>query len=80
MRERGETRTKPDAPEGEDLGPDFWEKAELKWPDKRRSVHLRLDADVFDYFASGGKGHLSRMQNVLRSYVEAKRASEPQDG
>ena len=38
-------------------------------------MHLRIDGDVFDHFVAetGGKGHLTRMQAVLRAYVAAKR-------
>lgn len=61
--------------DGESLGRDFWSKAEIVTPAKRRSVHLKLDAEVFDFFhaESGGKGHLTKMQNVLRAYVKAHR-------
>lgn len=78
MWERGELYHNPDAPEGpppgEELPDDFWDDAVLE-PPPRRSVHLRLDPDVFEHFVAetGGKGHLTRMQNVLRAYVEAKR-------
>lgn len=60
--------------EAESLGRDFWAKAEIVTPPKRRSVHLKLDAEVFDFFhaESGGKGHLTKMQNVLRAYVKAQ--------
>lgn len=41
---------------------------------RHRSVHLKLDPEVFACFVAetGGKGHLTRMQNVLRAYVKAK--------
>lgn len=32
---------------------------------------LRLDTEVLDWFKSLGRGHLSRMNAVLKSYVEA---------
>ncbi|HYD08277.1 MAG TPA: BrnA antitoxin family protein [Reyranella sp.] len=38
-----------------------------------RSVHLKLDPDVFDYFKSLGKGHITKMQEVLRAYANAHR-------
>jgi uncharacterized protein (DUF4415 family) len=38
------------------------------------SVHLRLDPDVFEWFKSKGKGHLTRMNAVLRAYYEANRS------
>lgn len=57
---------------GEDLPEGFWDDA-LIVPPPPRSVHLKVDQEVFDYFKSEGKGHLTRMQNVLKAYVRAKR-------
>ena len=67
-------RTKANAPEGEELGADFWEKAQLVAPENKRSVNLRVDSYVFDFFKSQGKGHLTRMNAVLRAYVDAHKA------
>jgi uncharacterized protein (DUF4415 family) len=88
MRRRGEDRTdwaKVDAmteadleraiAEDEDergLEPD-WTRAELVMPRPRQSVHLRLDPEVVDFFKAGGKGHITRMQAVLRAYVDAQK-------
>jgi uncharacterized protein (DUF4415 family) len=57
--------------EGEELGPDFWANAELVEPRKPKSVHLKLDPEVFEFFKSQGKGHLTLMQKVLKAYVRA---------
>jgi len=73
MRERGELYHNPAAPAGPDLGPDFWADAEVVAPKTVTSVHLKLDSDVFAYFKQGGRGHLTRMQNILKAYVEAQR-------
>lgn len=80
MKERGELFHDPDAPEGpppgeDDLGDDFWANAVLEAP-RTRSVHLRIDGEVWDHFReeTGGRGHLTRMQAVLRAYVRARRA------
>jgi len=40
-------------------------------PSSKTSVHLRVDSDVFEWFKNQGAGHLTRMNAVLRSYVEA---------
>jgi uncharacterized protein (DUF4415 family) len=56
-----------------DLEPD-WTRAELVLPRPKRSVHLRLDPDVVEFFKAEGKGHITRMQAVLRAYVDAKRS------
>lgn len=57
----------------ESLGEDFWAKAKVQRPGKPRSVHLRIDPEVFDFFyeQAEGKGHLTHMQNVLRAYAQA---------
>jgi uncharacterized protein (DUF4415 family) len=36
-------------------------------------LNLRLDSDVVAWFRAGGKGHLTRMNAVLRAYVEAQK-------
>jgi uncharacterized protein (DUF4415 family) len=42
------------------------------FPPGKTSVHLRLDSDVVEWFRSRGKGHLTRMNAVLRAYVDAQ--------
>ena len=73
MRDRGEDQTSPDAPEAESLGADFWKNARVVMPAGKTSVHLRLDSDVVEWFKANGKGHLTRMNAVLRAYVDAQK-------
>lgn len=68
---RGASRTRARAPEAEPAGEEFWKRARIVMPPGKTSVHLRLDSDVFDWFKKQGEGHLTRMNAVLRSYVEA---------
>jgi uncharacterized protein (DUF4415 family) len=75
IRERGEDPTDPNAPEAESLGAEFWKSARVVIPSGKTSVHLRLDRDVAEWFKSRGKGHLTRMNAVLRAYVEAQKHS-----
>ena len=70
MTNRGDVRRGDPVPEDDQLPPEFWEAAEAVSPPKT-SVHLKLDPEVFDFFKQGGKGHLTRMQNVLAAYVHA---------
>ena len=72
---RGEDQTRDDAPEAESLGEEFWSKAILVMPRTKEAVSLRVDADVLDWFKSQGPGYLTRMNAVLRSFVEAKSRS-----
>jgi len=71
MRARGEDKTRADAPEAESLGVEFWKSARVRMPVGKTSVHLRVDSDVVEWFRTGGKGHLTRMNAVLRAYVDA---------
>jgi uncharacterized protein (DUF4415 family) len=76
LRDSGKTRTVPasQAPVGEVLPDDFWDDAEMVMPTVKTPVNLRVDSDVLEYFKGQGKGHLTRMHAVLRSYVEAQKA------
>jgi uncharacterized protein (DUF4415 family) len=69
-RERGETKTRADAPVLS-LDPNFWDDAEVVMPAGKSSIHLRIDTDVLDWFKAQGRGHLTRMNAVLRSYMES---------
>ena len=73
LREIGKDETSPDAPEAQSLGAEFWKSARVAMPTGKTSVHLRLDSDVVEWFRARGKGHLTRMNAVLRAYVEAQK-------
>jgi uncharacterized protein (DUF4415 family) len=73
MRRRGLDKTRLDAPFAESLGEEFWKSARVVLLPGKTSVHLRLDSDVVEWFKSRGKGHLTRMNAVLRAYVEAQK-------
>ncbi|WP_421408085.1 hypothetical protein [Agrobacterium tumefaciens] len=77
MKAKGELFHDPNAPEGESLGAEFWSKAQIDEPTKPRSVHLKLEPQVFDFFVeeTGGKGHLTRMQAVLKAYATARKSA-----
>jgi uncharacterized protein (DUF4415 family) len=66
--------TAPDAA-AYDLPEGFWDNARLVFPEPpgKTSVHLRLDSDVLDWFKAQGKGHLTRMNAILRAYYDAHR-------
>jgi uncharacterized protein (DUF4415 family) len=48
-----------------------WTQAKLILPRAKQSVHLRLDQEIIAFFKAKGKGHISRMQAVLKAYVDA---------
>ena len=64
-------RTSP--PELSDLPADFWNEAELVAPTPKRAVSIRLDEDVLDWFRESGPRYQTRMNAVLRMYVNRMR-------
>ena len=73
LRKRGEYPTLRHAPRAESLGAEFWKSARVVMPTGKTSVHLRLDRDVVEWFKAHGKGHLTRMNAVLRAFVDAQK-------
>ena len=50
-----------------------WSRAEFVEVPPKKAISVRLDADVLEFFKSQGKGYQTRMNAVLRSYMEAMR-------
>jgi uncharacterized protein (DUF4415 family) len=74
MKTRGEVRATPaDAPEVE-LDKAFWERARIveTRPRRKSSVHLRLDPDTLEFYRAAGRGHLTRMADILKAYAETR--------
>ncbi len=61
-------RTAPD--ELRDLPADFWDEAVPVLPAAKVPISLRVDADVLEFFRETGPRYQSRMNAVLRSYME----------
>lgn len=45
----------------------------LKPLPRKQQLTLRIDADVLQWFKEGGRGYQSRINALLRAYVEAHR-------
>ena len=61
-----------------ELDEDFWQKAEVRLPEAKTGVYIRLDGDVLDWLKSQGKGYQTRINAILRAYYEAHRNDAPQ--
>lgn len=62
------------APDELPLLPDsFWRNARVVTPPAKRAISLRLDEDVLEWFRASGPRYQTRINAVLRSYVEAAR-------
>ena len=58
-----------------DLPADFWDAAVPVMPVAKVPISLRVDEDVLEFFREAGPRYQSRMNAVLRAYME--RISEP---
>ena len=52
------------------LGEEFWNNAKVVMPTPKQAISIRLDTDVLDFFKDQGPGYQSRINAVLRSYVD----------
>lgn len=60
-----------------DLPPDFWVDAVPVLPAAKIPISLRVDADVLEFFRETGPRYQSRMNAVLRSYMERTSPAPP---
>ena len=56
-----------------DKGEFDWSQARVVMPPSKQAISVRIDRDVLDFFKSQGRGYQTRINAVLRSYMEAKR-------
>ena len=78
LNEALETKGKTDpnrlaASDGGD-GSDFdWSTAEIIDPQTKQMISLRLDQDLLEWLKSQGKGYQTRINAILRSYMDAQK-------
>lgn len=75
LSDREIARTSPD--ELRDLPEDFWQGARVVTPVAKEAISIRLDSDVIAYFRATGPKYQTRINAVLRSYVDQVREAAP---
>ena len=61
--------TDPDAAPEVDLA--WFKSARIVMPEPKQSVSLRLDREVMEWFKKRGRGYQTRINAVLRAYVNS---------
>ena len=51
-----------------------WSKAVMMPPKIKKAVSIRLDQDILDFFKAAGRGYQTRINTILRSYMEAQKS------
>jgi uncharacterized protein (DUF4415 family) len=60
---------------------DDWESSVvIGLPPRKQAVHIRLDVDILDWFREQGPGYQTRINAVLRSFVDSRRKTEAKSG
>lgn len=52
------------------LDDDWFDKAHVVAPPAKAPINIRLDQDVLDFFRAEGTGYQTRINSVLRAYME----------
>ena len=66
-------RAVADDPDAAPILDEAWFKSAKLTTPAKKLISLRLDADVVDYFKGGGSRYQSRMNAVLRAFMEHSR-------
>ena len=73
MKARGEVSSPRSDTPALDMPDGFWDEATPQAPKTKQQVNMRVDPDILVFFKAEGRGHLTRMHAVLRSYVDAQK-------
>ena len=53
------------------LDKNFFSRASVRMPQRKKAVSLRLDTEVLDWFKHEAKHYQTKINAVLKAYVEA---------
>ena len=57
--------------------PEGWESTvKIGIPARKQAIHMRLDADVLAWFRADGSGYQTRINAVLRAFVQARQQAK----
>jgi len=56
------------------LDESFFKKATVRMPQSKKAVSLRLDSDLLDWFKEQGKGYQTKINAILRVYMQAMKS------
>ncbi len=56
-------------------GEDFFRNARLRMPEPKALITMRLDQDVLKWFRKQGSGYQTRINALLRCYMEAQQSA-----
>jgi uncharacterized protein (DUF4415 family) len=61
-------------PDHPGLDAEFWRRLdEVETPQSKEAISIKLDKDVLAFFRKQGRGYQTRINTVLRRYMQARR-------
>lgn len=60
-------------PDAQPLDESFWASAKLIVPPRKKNIHIGLDEDILEFFRAQGRGYQTRINAVLRQYIDHQR-------
>jgi uncharacterized protein (DUF4415 family) len=79
-RRRGRPAKKKAREARDEVAVDLWDDAPVVVPLRKQAISLRIDEDVLAWFRGRGPRYQSRMNAVLRSYMDAMSAGKRRRG
>ena len=73
MTEEEIERNAADDPDNPPWTDEDWANARVVWPQGKAPVTVRLDKDIIAWFKLRGRGYQTRINAVLRAFVEAQK-------
>jgi uncharacterized protein (DUF4415 family) len=50
-----------------------WANAKVVWPPGKEPITIRIDKDILAWFRKRGRGYQSKINAVLRAYIDAQK-------
>ena len=66
------TRSKAKGGKGPVRRQSDWTNLKVAWPQPKQAISLRIDQDILAWFRERGPGYQTRMNAVLRAFVDAQ--------
>ncbi len=54
-----------------ELDANYFRSAKVRMPRTKKAVSIRLDQDVLDWYKRQGQGYQTRMNAILRTYMQS---------
>jgi len=61
-----------DDPDAHPTDPAFWQTAKIVMPCPKATITIRIDKDVLDWLKQQGRGYQTRINAILRAYMDAQ--------